>query len=115
MATTFNLGVLELVEGQAGAEVTVNEALELIDLALVGHVKNRTTTTPPSSPTVGDCYVVGASATDDWSGKDGQFAAFTNGGWRYFTPKKGFKIHDESDDHFYGLANDGSTWKRLDN
>ena len=50
------------------------------------YVKGYGTTTPPGSPADGDAYFVGASATGNWSGKDGNLAVSVNGKW-YFTPK----------------------------
>ena len=110
---TPKFGISELVANQASAEITVNEALELLDAVVGARVINQTTTTPPSTPTVGDAYIVAASATGNWTGKDGLFAVYTNGGWRYATVGAGFTMLDKSDSHFYGY--NGTAFVRLDN
>lgn len=62
--------------------------------------KNRTTTTPPASPAAGDTYIVAASATGAWAGKDGQVAVWdgVNGAWVFGVARAGwrFVIEDEA-------------------
>ena len=56
-----------------------NEALVIIDNILQNGIIDKDLTTPPSSPNSNDTYIVGASATGAWSGKDKQIAFYDNG------------------------------------
>lgn len=80
-------------------------------------VKNATTTAQPGSPAEGDRYIVGASATGAWSGKDKQVAVFANTAWLFYTPTKGWMARDES--VAIGTAGcfktfDGTNWVNAD-
>ena len=69
MSGTSRLGLPFLSTGQAQKEFTHNEALQTLDLAVAAAVEESARADPPLSPAIGDCYIVGASATGEWSGK----------------------------------------------
>ncbi len=46
-------------------------------------------TSPPTSPVLGACYIVAASPTGAWTGKQQNLAAYTSGGWRFIPPLEG--------------------------
>jgi len=57
-------------------------------------VINQTTTAPPGSPSDGDAYVIGASATGAWTGKDRQIAIYEVSAWQYYAPYNGAEVYD---------------------
>lgn len=63
--------------------------------------KNRTTTAPPASPADGDTYLVAASATGAWAGKDGQIAVWdaqaTTPAWAFGVPRAGWRCVIEAE------------------
>ncbi len=63
-------------------------------------VKNRTTTTPPGSPALGDAYIVGPAATGAWSGKDNDITVYTGHGWQFRLPIVGEWIYDRAQDNY---------------
>jgi hypothetical protein len=59
-------------------------------------VENQTTTAPPTA-TKGLLYVVGASATGAWLGKDKQIAICeVSGTWTFYAPQNGWSVYDKS-------------------
>jgi hypothetical protein len=93
--TTTHLGLNELVASQSQPHIPINMSLRKLD-ALVQLSVLEQTATPPGSPAEGDRYVVGASATGDWSGHDDNVAAFIGGAWTFFTPVPGWIVYDQS-------------------
>jgi len=59
-------------------------------------VKDQTTTTPPSSPTAGDTYVVGTGGSGAWAGKDTNVAVWDGTAWQFGVPRTGWVLFDES-------------------
>lgn len=96
MANTSKLGVPLIASSQSQKHVTHNEALNRYDQLVQQTVINQTTSTPPSSPSDGHAYIVGSSPTGDWSGLEGQVAAWINGEWIYFVPRAGWMVYDEA-------------------
>lgn len=82
MASSPDLGINLLAQGQATPDVTVNEAIILLQALLYG-VKSLGDNTPPGSPTEGDSYVVGTSPTGAWAGKINKIAVYYGGSWRF--------------------------------
>ena len=72
-------------------------------------VEGPGTATPPASPAIGACYLVGEAASGAWVGQDGAMACFTNGGWRFVTPVDGMTVIDR----YSGLAvvRRGGAWE----
>jgi hypothetical protein len=67
--------------------------------ALVGlSVIDRTTTTPPASPSNGDRYIIPPGATGAWSGKTDQIAVRIEGAWEYHVPQPGWIAYIVAED-----------------
>lgn len=93
--------------GESGYNLQMDANLQMLDALLGGiHAIDRDLTSPPGSPSDGDSYIVGPSATGDWSGKDNEVAVWNNteSTWVFFTPKKGWTAYIEDEDVY-------STWK----
>jgi hypothetical protein len=58
------------------------------------------TSTPPVSPTEGDRYIVGASATGDWTGHDDYIAEYTSGTWVFLAPQTRMGVFSYNDMYF---------------
>jgi hypothetical protein len=84
--------------GESGWNTDSDNNLKLLDATVHLSVKDRDLTAPPGSPTAGDRYIVGAAATGDWSGKDGQIALYISGGWAFYEPKIGWLAYIEDEE-----------------
>lgn len=93
---------------QAQKHVTHNEAIRTLDAVVQLSVGNRDLATPPASPLDGDRYIVGPSATGDWSGHDGEIAAFQDNAWMHYAPLEGWLCWIMDEDKL--LVWDGSVW-----
>jgi Protein of unknown function (DUF2793) len=82
-----------LAVSQAHKEITHNEALVLIDALLHPVVEDELSTAPsPLDTDIGKCWLVGPSASGQWSGKDGDIAIWVGGSWRFLNPKAGMGV-----------------------
>ena len=72
-----------ILPAQAQKHVTHNEALVKLDLMVQLAVINRTLTTPPPLPSIGDRHIVASGATGAWVGQAGRIALFTQAGWQF--------------------------------
>lgn len=61
----------------------------MLDVVVAASIEGLALATPPVSPAVGSCYLVGASPTGAWAGQANKLAAFTSGGWRFVAPFDG--------------------------
>ena len=100
-----------ILPAQAQKHVTHNEALVQLDLMVQLAVLNRTLTTPPALPTIGDRHIVAAGATGPWVGQAGRIALYTEAGWQFTQPLNGWQAYvmAESQMAFYN----GLTWIAL--
>ena len=85
-------GLPFLAAGQAQKELTHNEALALIDAVLCPAVESAGLETPPGSPSVGQCWIAGASPTGAWTDAAGALACWTEGGWRFLPAVEGMQV-----------------------
>ena len=111
MADTPNLGLPDILASQAQKHVTHNESLRVLDVVVQLSIKDRDLTAPPGSPANGDRYIVGASATGDWAGEDGNVAAYQDGVWAFYTPNEGWLSW--VDDENILLKYDGASWSEF--
>lgn len=110
--TTSRFALPLLSAGQADKELTHNEALARIDLLLHPVVQAIGLTVPPASPGIGQCWVVGAAPTGSWAGHAGQLAGWTEGGWRFVSPRDPMVVWDVSQAIPIGYA--GGLWQESD-
>lgn len=84
----------ELVVGQAGKELTHNQALAVLDQLAQAVVVDKDLTAPPVSPANGSMYIVAAGATGAWSGQSGKLAYWltTVAAWTFITPADGWSV-----------------------
>ena len=87
--TTPRTALPLLAAAQAQKHVTHNYALLQLDALLFARFLDRDLTAPPASPADGDTYLIAATATGDWAGKDGQIAYASDGAWRFAAPFTG--------------------------
>ncbi len=87
---TPRLGMPMLAAGQAGKEITHNEALARLDMLVQPAVIAMGTNIPPAGPAIGQCWIVGDAPTGAWSGHAQALAGWTDGGWRFAMPVEGF-------------------------
>lgn len=97
-----------LQPGQAQKEVFHNEALTAVDLLIEAAVEGGPTAVLPAVPEVGQCWIVAAGATGDWTGKEGHIAGWTAGGWRFIGPRPGTRVWNKAAGLW--LHWDGSGW-----
>ncbi len=82
-----------ILPAQAQKHVTHNEALAVLDLVVQLTVINRTLTTAPALPSIGDRHIVAAGATGPWVGQSGRIALFDETGWQFTQPLPGWRAH----------------------
>lgn len=84
----------ELVVGQAGKELTHNQALAVLDQLAQAVVVDKDLTAPPGSPANGSMYIVAAGAIGAWAGQSGKLAYWltTVAAWTFITPADGWSV-----------------------
>ncbi len=87
LSPRFGLPLLQA--GQAQKEIYHNEAVTAIEALVQPVAESLGDTTPPSSPTAGQSWIVGASPSGAWSGRADAVASWTEGGWRFTAPGDG--------------------------
>lgn len=108
MARTAQLGLPLIAPAQAQKHVTVNEAIVRLDAATQLRVASSSVSLPPPSPVEGNSYLVPNGASGEWRGNGGGIAVSCNGGWIYLSPKRGWRVWDES--RSSNLTFDGVNW-----
>lgn len=64
-------------------------------------VLDKDLSSPPSTPVVGDAFIVGPAATGAWAGHSDDIAILTSGGWGFITPAVGLSIYVEDEESTY--------------
>ena len=108
MSNTTHLQLPMLEASQAQKHVTVNDTIQSLDLLVQLSALDKDLTAPPASPSDGDRYIVGASATGAWAGKDNEIAAYQDGAWGFQFPREGWLCWVGDEDKFFVF--DGAGW-----
>lgn len=109
MTATTKLA-LELLANSASNQVLANTTFaQLNQLVQAGAVDRLTT--PPGSPANEALYIITATATGAWAGKENQLAYWltSTSAWQYITPREGMLIHVNDEDLYYKYT--GSIWE----
>lgn len=68
---------------------------------------------PPGSPTNGQRYLIIATATGAWVGKENQIAEYVTNAWQYTVPTEGMCAYVDDEDLLY--IYNGSSWVPINN
>ena len=110
--TTPKLGMPELSVSQASKEITHNQALAVLDQVAQLTVISRAST-PPGSPANGAAYIITATATGAWAGKETQIAYWLTAvaAWQFIVPANGWLAWSNTDAKTYRL--ESGAWAEL--
>lgn len=106
--TTPILGLPEMEASQNQKYLTANEVTNRIDALINLTVFNRVTIAPPGSPSAGDRYIVGISATGAWAGQENNIAVWIGTRWVFFVPSEGWLVYDQGTNE--RILFNGTTW-----
>lgn len=96
-AMTPRLMLPYLQAGQAQKELSHNEALALLDIAVQPIVEAVGALVPPIAPVAGLCWILGTAPTGAWSGHGKALAGWTIDGWRFLLPSEGMSAWSRGD------------------
>ena len=94
--STARLALPFILPGQAQKEFYHNEALTRLDIACHASVEGPPLATPPQTPLPGQSWIVAAGGFGEWSGRDGEIASWTGGGWRFLQPIEGMLVWNKA-------------------
>lgn len=109
MSESARLGLPLLQPGQAQKDLTHNEALALLDIAVQASVVAVGTNVPPADPMPGTCWIVGSAPVGAWAGQAWAIAGWTAGGWRFVAPRLGYEAWCEAQS--VSFRHDGTIWQ----
>jgi hypothetical protein len=89
LENTPRLALPLLAAGQAQKEVTHNEALIRADMLIQPVVQASGINTPPTTPSPGQCWIIGESPNGVWSDQAACMACWTDAGWVFASPFAG--------------------------
>lgn len=92
-STTPVTGLPLLVPGQAQKEISLNQALSILD-ALYPRAVVASNSAPPEAVTDSACYRVTSPAVGTWAGKEGRLAVGIGGDWHFVAPREGMQVFD---------------------
>lgn len=109
MDFSAKLSLPYLLPNQAQKHVTMNESLRALDAIVQLSVISISETSPPDDPSEGDRYVVADPGAGDWSGTEGQVAAFQDGSWTFHVPQIGWTAWVEQSAQLFVFEGEGWT------
>lgn len=106
-STSARFALPLLFVGQSQKEDFVNEALLMIDGLLHCAVEDQRST-PPSTPTDGQAWLVGTGATGAWAGQDGKIAIRQLGQWLFGAARDGIHLLNKASGQW--MSRIGAAW-----
>lgn len=106
---TPRFGLPLLAVGQAHKELFHNDALLMVDFLLHPVVQTVADDPDALAPVEGDCWLVGDAPVAAWSGRTGEIAGWSAGGWQFIKPLEAMKITILSDNSLAVYA--GAGWQ----
>ena len=110
MDETARLSLPFIMPQQAQKHVTHNEALQALDVLVQPVVESRAITTPPTTPVLGEAYIVPSGATGAWAGHADEIAAWQAGAWLFYDPAPGWQAYVKAEKAI--LVFDTGAWTR---
>lgn len=80
----------------AGAAWSIEADFTRLDILAQLAVESAALTSPPGSPAAGGRYIIAATASGAWTGKENQVARYNGSTWEYQTPPDGQLAYDKA-------------------
>lgn len=108
MTATTKLA-LELLQNNAANQALANTTFAQLNQLVQASVADRINT-PPDSPANEALYIITATATGVWAGKENQLAYWltSTNAWQFIAPREGMLVHVNDEDLYYKYT--GSAW-----
>lgn len=108
--TATNKLALELLANGAANQTLANTTFAQLNQIVQAGAVDRIAT-PPGSPANEALYIITATATGAWAGKESQLAYWltSTAAWQYIVPREGFLVHVNDEDVYYKYT--GSAWE----
>lgn len=71
-------------------------------------VKDKDLSIPPTTPAAKDRYIVRATATGAWIGKENNIAEWNGSSWSFYVPSEGWTLYVDDEDKQYSF--NGTSW-----
>ncbi len=71
-------------------------------------IKDKDLSTPPTTPAVKDRYIVKATATGAWIGKENNIVEWNGSSWSFYAPSEGWTLYVDDEDKQYSF--NGTSW-----
>ena len=108
MSNTPILGLQLWPSGALQPDLVVNDSLYRLDTLVQLSVIDMAHAAPPGSPTDGDRYIVAATATGLWAGKENKVATWSAGAWAFYSPHTGWRVYNAASTSDYVW--NGTAW-----
>ena len=94
---TLNLALPYILASQSDKHVSFNAAMDVLDVASQLTVASRIRSSPPTSPNLGESWIVAAAPSGEWTGHSGEVATLLATGWQFLSAQVGWRAWDETD------------------
>lgn len=108
---TPKLNLPYLLPNQAHKHVTMNTALQLIDVVVQLVLSGLGLSSPPPSPSDGASFGLSSSPSGIWQGHGLAVATYIDGTWHFSTPQTGWRAWNLEDESLYVFGGQG--WSRV--
>jgi hypothetical protein len=104
--------------GLQTARISVEDVISQISSELqlasaILPVQTRSIASPPSTPSVGQSWIVASSPTGAWAGKTNNIAQWTGSEWQFIIPSSGSSVFVIDEFTFYSWKSSTSSWSNV--
>lgn len=96
---------------ESGWKTGMDANLLKLDAIVQLDVISNALTSPPGGESDGDRYLIAATASGDWLGKENQIAAYQGSAYTYYVPATGWLCYAENDSKLYVYT--GAAWSAI--
>ena len=98
----------EMIQAQSQPHTIFNKDIRRLEAGIGIDIVDKDLFTPPTSPVITARYIVAATATGAWLGKEGKIAFVYGSAWAFLTPRAGWRVWVVDEERYYRYT--GTAW-----